>query len=234
VVCVGAPVVGDALAADVSDFARSCAGARAAVSVAPSVPPHAERTVTARNTGSAGASALVRSFRMWVPSADCLVDLQTPDLPDRWTGTRRFLRAPDNQGSATFTPAGRRLARRRAGPVVAVASERVRGRAATSPRCPIASSVGTAQDPGRSQLPSPAPGRTTRRRVRAGPREGIAWGRRGRTGRAVRASSAPSPHTRTWSRNPVTLSRFRVSSEAGAAERVCSGSDDTEHDRETE
>jgi hypothetical protein len=82
-----------------------------------------------------------------------------------------------------------------------------------------ASSVGTPQDPGRSQPPWPAPGRTTRRRVRAGPSEGIAWGRRGRTGRAVRASSAPSPHTRTWSRNPVTLSRFRVPRKAGAARR---------------
>jgi hypothetical protein len=55
--------------------------------------------------------------------------------------------------------------------------------------------------------------------VRAGPSEGIAWGRRGRTGRAMRASSAPSPHTRTWSRNPVTLSRFRVPRKAGAARR---------------
>jgi hypothetical protein len=63
VVCVG-ELVGDALVADVSDFAPASAGARAAVSVAPSVPPHAARTVKARNTGSAGASELVRNFRM--------------------------------------------------------------------------------------------------------------------------------------------------------------------------
>ena len=59
-----APVVGDALAAHVCDFARDSAGARAAVSVAPSVPPHAARAVIPRNTASAGASEHVRVARV--------------------------------------------------------------------------------------------------------------------------------------------------------------------------
>jgi hypothetical protein len=111
------------------------------------------------------------------------------------------------------------LARRRARPC-SCGCQRTGSRSCRDdPYVRSASSVGTPQDPGRSQPPWPALGRTTRRRVRAGPSEGIAWGRRGRTGRAMRASSAPSPHTRTWSRNPVTLSRFRVPRKAGAARR---------------
>jgi hypothetical protein len=78
--------VGDAPVADVSDCARAAAGVRAAVSVASSVPPHPARTVTASNTASAGASELMRNFRMWVPSADCLVcrtDAGPPGSVDR-------------------------------------------------------------------------------------------------------------------------------------------------------